>query len=170
MFFIVGLCITAISFFLFGMMVGRSMRRVSFPYVTSFLDGDDAVKDSFRSKLMLIQKSRNIMYTVSFLYYNGHGVVDGCMYVITQAHVYKLTLRYESNKYNVTQELIHPFQTSLKKDHVNYQSILSHLSHRPYITYPSNVTDETWKWFLYSKGCIGSQNATETLESFLKYF
>lgn len=168
MFFIVGLCITSVSFFLFGMMVGRSMRRVSFPYVTSFLDGDDAVKDSFRSKLVLIQKSRNIMYTISFLYYTN-GVVEGCMYVITQAHVYKLTLHY-ANKYNVTQEMIHPFQTSLKKDHVNYQSILGHLSRRPYITYPSNVTDETWKWFLYSKGCIGSQQATETLESFLKCF
>jgi hypothetical protein len=170
MFFIVGLCITSISFFLWGMMLGRSMRRVSFPYVTSFLDGDDAVKDSFRTKLMSIQKSRNIMYTVSFLYYNGHGVVDGCMYVITQAHVYKLTLRYESNKYNVTQDMIHQFQTVLQKDYVNYQSILAHLSRRPYITYPSNVTDETWKWFLYSKGCIDAENATKSLESFLKCF
>jgi len=169
MFFIIGLCITSISFFLFGMMIGRSTRRISFPYVTSFLDGDDAVKDSFRSKLMLLQKSRNIMYTISFLYYNGH-VVDGCMYAITQANVYKLTLHYKSNKYNVTQELVHTFQTVLRKDYDNYQLILDHLSSRPYIIYPSNVTDETWKWFLYSKGCIGSKHATETLESFLKYF
>jgi hypothetical protein len=152
------------------MMIGRSMRRVSFPYVTSFLDGDDAVKDSFRKKLTLIQKNRNIMYTVSFLYYTSHGVVNGCMYAITQAHVYKLTLCCDSNKYNVTQEMIHQFQTVLQKDNYAYLLILDHFSHRPYITYPSNVTDETWKWFLYSKGCIGSQNTSDTLESFLKRF